>query len=174
MNTKMTEMESRFCHGCYIWKVSNYRKLREEAVSGNGTVLHSPGFYSSMYGYRLCIRLNLNGVDSATGKHLSLFVHFMKGEFDDLLPWPFRGRITLSILDQNEHHEKRQHLSEVLNAKPKLAAFQKPITHRNHKGFGYMEYASIWLIDSNYVQNDTLFIRALVEPDVDLMHERPF
>lgn len=172
LTDKNIEMESRYCKGSYIWKVTDYQKRRREALEGEVTVLHSPGFYSGIYGYRLCIRLNLNGVDSATGRHMSLFVHFMKGDYDDLLPWPFRGKITLSILDQNEVFENRQHISEVLMAKPHLAAFKKPTTLRNHKGFGYMEFAPIALIEtSSFVRNDTIFIRAKIEHEFQSLLE---
>ena len=48
----------------------------------------------------MCIRANLDGVENAQGTHLSLFVHIMKGEYDDLLNWPFHGSITLTVINQ--------------------------------------------------------------------------
>ncbi len=30
---------------------------------------------------------------------LSLFVHMMRGEYDDILLWPFTGTVTLSIMN---------------------------------------------------------------------------
>jgi len=87
----------------------------------------------------------------------------MKGEYDDILEWPFRGRITLSILDQNDNYEKRRDIMETLEANPELAAFQRPTTSRNHKGFGYIEFASIPQIESStYIKNDALFVKASI------------
>ncbi|XP_013403469.1 TNF receptor-associated factor 6 isoform X2 [Lingula anatina] len=163
LESQVSEMEARSCNGNFYWVIKNYSRLRREAMSGDNTVLHSPGFYTSFHGYKLCVRLNLNGVDSAHGTHLSLFIHFMQGEFDSFLEWPFGGRITLTIMDQNEACELRQHITETLIAKPHLAAFQKPRAHRNHKGFGYMEFAPLSLIEnSQYVKNDSLIIHAQV------------
>ena len=156
-------VESRFCNGTYMWKIKDFFKLRGEATQGRITALHSTGFYCSVYGYKICIRVNLNGVESGFATHVSLFIHFMKGEYDDVLEWPFRGRITLAILDQNEDSASRVDISETLEANPELAAFHRPTTSRNHKGFGYIEFATISQIENGtYVKNDTLFVRACI------------
>ena len=159
----VNEFEGRNCNGIYFWKVKNYRKLRLDAERGEVTAIHSSSFYSSVYGYKLCIRVNLNGVDSARGTHLSLFIHFMQGEFDDILDWPFNGKIILTVIDQNPICELRNHVSETLISKPNLAAFQRPQNPRNHKGFGYMEFVPLSAIDKmTYVRNDTLIIKAQI------------
>lgn len=164
------DMKSRACNGVYVWRVNNYKTLREEAMAGamSSYVLHSPGFYTSFHGYQFCIRLNLNGVENVQGTHLSLFIHLMQSDNDDLLTWPFIGRVTLSILDQNDSSTKRKHITETLIAKPGLAAFQRPKSFRNHKGFGYMEFAPILFLegddDRQYIKNDSLLIKAEVKP----------
>uniref|UniRef100_H2Y4F5 MATH domain-containing protein n=1 Tax=Ciona savignyi TaxID=51511 RepID=H2Y4F5_CIOSA len=86
---KIENQELRCCNGLYFWRIKDYARLRRAACHGELPVLHSPGFYTSPQGYRMCIRANLDGVETAQGTHLSLFVHLMKGEFDDLLIWPF-------------------------------------------------------------------------------------
>lgn len=166
LESTINEFEGRMCNGSYVWKIRNYRKYRREAEIGDTTAIHSPPFYSSFYGYKLCIRANLNGVDSARGTHLSIFIHFMQGDFDDILDWPFNGRIILTVIDQNPVSELRHHVNETLISKPNLAAFQKPNTPRNHKGFGYMEFLPIGILDnSTYVRNDTLIIKASILPN---------
>ncbi|XP_069133693.1 TNF receptor-associated factor 6-like isoform X1 [Argopecten irradians] len=163
LESTLADIEGRTCNGTYLWKIKNYSKFRREAEHGDTTAIHSPPFYSSFYGYKLCIRVNLNGVDSARGTHLSVFIHFMQGEYDDILEWPFSGRIVLTVLDQNPICEQRHHVIETLVSKPHLAAFQKPVTPRNHKGFGYMEFLPLGILDnSNYIKNDTLLIRAFI------------
>ena len=159
-NDAAAALEARMCRGVFYWRIKDFSVQRQEARVGALTVLHSSGFYTSFYGYKLCIRANLNGVDGGNGSHISVFIHFMRGDFDDIVEWPFKGRITLSILDQGEH---KQHIVEVLESKPSLAAFQRPLSNRNHKGFGYIEFAPIALIEnSSYTKNDTLIIKAEV------------
>jgi len=158
---------NRCCNGSFIWRLHNYQSLRDASKKSTATcVLHSPGFYTSYNGYKFCIRLNLNGVENAQGTHLSLFIHVMQSENDDVLSWPFLGKITLSIIDQNKIPAKRNHITEILTAKPGLEAFQKPNTMRNHKGFGYMEFAPLSFIESTereFIKGDTLIIRADVK-----------
>lgn len=163
LENTINDFEGRMCNGTYIWKIRNYRKYRREAEIGDTTAIHSPPFYSNFYGYKLCIRANLNGVDSARGTHLSIFIHFMQGDFDEIIDWPFNGRIILTVIDQNPVCELRHHVNETLISKPNLAAFQRPNTPRNHKGFGYMEFLPIGILDnSSYVRNDTLIIKACI------------
>ena len=162
------DMKNRNCLGTYIWRLKNYSKLRAEAKRGApNCVIHSPGFYTSFNGYQFCIRLNLNGVENAQGTHLSLFIHLMQSENDDILTWPFTGKVTLTICDQHSQQSKRNPITETLVAKPGLAAFQRPSSYRNHKGFGYMEFAPISYLESEdrcYIKNATLLIKADVRP----------
>jgi len=141
------------------------------STSGSGT-LHSDGFYTSPFGYRMCIRINLNGIESGFNKYIALFIHFLHGDYDDIVEWPFRGRITLSILDQTEDGSaaggsssvERMHIVESLDSKPDLLAFNRPTGSRNHKGFGYKEFAPIGILsDSRYVRNGTMIVRAMAK-----------
>ncbi|XP_067043185.1 TNF receptor-associated factor 6-like isoform X2 [Acropora muricata] len=162
--TKAFEFEGRVCNGSYTWKIENYRQRRQDAISGIATALHSPAFYTSLYGYKLCLRINLNGVDSGVGRYIALFVHMMQGDYDSILEWPFTGRITLTILDQSEGTEFRQHISETLIAKPSLLAFQRPTAPRNYKGYGYVEFAPIEHIrDPQYIKNNTMLVRIQID-----------
>ena len=163
METKMLEYEGRVSSGTYIWRIENFRQCRQDAMNNVMTAIHSPPFYTSLYGYKMCMRINLNGVDSGLGRHVSLFVHMMQGDWDSILLWPFTGRITLSILDQTENSEFRRHISETLVAKPTLLAFQKPAAPRNHKGYGYVEFAQIdQLQEPQYVKSNVMLIKAQI------------
>ena len=55
------------------------------------------------------LRVNANGDGSGKGTHLSLFVHLLKGEYDDQLQWPFNAKITVQLLNwsgDNGHKEE--------------------------------------------------------------------
>ena len=67
----------------------------------------SLGFYTHITrGYKMCLYVYVNGVGKAKGTHLSCFIHLMKGDFDHQLEWPFRGAISVTLLNQLEdkHH----------------------------------------------------------------------
>lgn len=165
------EIVARHCNGLYLWRIDNVERHRQAARCGSVTALHSQGFYTSLYGYKICIRINLNGIEKGCNKFVALFVHLMKGDYDEILDWPFNGMITLSILDQDKSADGvRKDYTESLEANPNLTAFAKPTTSRNHKGFGYIEFAPLSVLDDQrYVKNSVLFIRATVRVSETLM-----
>lgn len=54
-------------------------------------------FYTSKYGYKMCLRVYLNGDGTGRGTHLSLFFVVMKGPNDALLRWPFNQKVGLGL-----------------------------------------------------------------------------
>ena len=76
----------------------NYASEEEEVV-------YSPSFYTHPDGYRMCIRMDPNGDGDGKGTHVSVFTYLMKGQFDDHLKWPFRGEITIQIVNQDGDHD---------------------------------------------------------------------
>ena len=69
---------------------------------------YSPSFYTHPRGYKVCLRVYANGYGAGANSHVSVFVHMMKGEYDDELKWPFRGDITIQLLhtSKDEGHYK--------------------------------------------------------------------
>ena len=66
---------------------------------------YSKPFYTHQQGYKMCVRIDANGYRGSRGTHVSLFTCIMKGEYDDKLPWPFHGKITVELLNQNADHD---------------------------------------------------------------------
>jgi len=107
MNKRLEEVESsmmtqslKSCNGVYYWRITNYLANYQSALDGDCLQINSPGFYTSYYGYRLCARTNLNGVNESIGRDMSFFVHIMKGDNDDLVMWPFSGKISMTMINQ--------------------------------------------------------------------------
>ena len=48
----------------------------------------------------MCLRVDANGNGTGAGTHVSVFVYLMRGEYDDRLVWPFRGTITIELINQ--------------------------------------------------------------------------
>ena len=66
-------------------------------------------FYSHIGGYKMCISVFANGSEAGKGTHVSVFLHIMRGEYDDTLKWPFHGEVTVQLLNQRtnaKHQEK--------------------------------------------------------------------
>ena len=57
-------------------------------------------FFTHPHGYRMCIHVYPNGTGDGEGTHVSVFTCLMQGPFDDQLKWPFRGEVTIQIVNQ--------------------------------------------------------------------------
>ncbi|XP_011671902.2 TNF receptor-associated factor 6-A [Strongylocentrotus purpuratus] len=161
------DLREHVANGIFVWRLRKYSELRVSAERGEAMVRHSEGFYTGSCGYRLCVRVNINKSETRKVLYISLFVHFMQGKYDSSLEWPFRGSITLSLVDQNIDPElKQKNITERLVAKSNLDAFKKPKTARNHKGFGYMEFASIESLEKEglFIKDNTILIKVEVHP----------
>ena len=110
----------------------------------------------------MCLRVNLNGIDSGSGTHVSMFVHLMQGEFDNIVSWPFSDGLELTIMDQDQNNPT--HVKEELFARPTLQAFLRPKTPRNHKGYGYVEMITHHVLNSRkYLLNDTMVVKVEIK-----------
>ena len=63
-----------------------------------------PSFYTRSDGYCMCIEVITNGCGSGKGTHVSIFTCLIQGPYDDHLKWPFRGEITIQIVNQAGDH----------------------------------------------------------------------
>ena len=61
--------------------------------------LYSTPFFTSRHGYKMCARAYLNGDGLGKGTHLSFFFVIMRGPYDALLPWPFRQKVTVTLIN---------------------------------------------------------------------------
>ena len=53
----------------------------------------------------MCLMVDANGNGTGAGTHVSMFVYLMRGEYDDRLVWPFRGTITIELINQINNWE---------------------------------------------------------------------
>ena len=109
-------------NGAFLWRILEVRQRVRDAEMGRVTSIYSLPFYTGRNGYKMCIRADLNGNGSGYKTHLSIFFVLMKGEYDDLLQWPFDHKVNLILVDQD--HTK--HLVQTFKPTPQSSSFQKP------------------------------------------------
>ena len=124
----------RHCQGTFVWRLPGFPSLHTKMRSNQAFVLWSRGFYSSVFGYRFCLRASIRLL--AGEEHLGVFLHLMQGESDDCLPWPFRGSMVLSLPAQGQGL-LREPFTERMDTEPGLTAFDRPRGARNGAGFGF-------------------------------------
>ena len=98
---------------------------------------HSPPFYTHPQGYKMCLTVYANGCGDGKGTHVSAFAQLMRGEFDDNLEWPFRGDVTVAMLNQledNYHNTRTIRFSETTGT---VKAISRTITRTtDYEGIG--------------------------------------
>ena len=127
--------------------------------------LYSQPFYTNRFGYKMCGRVYLNGDGMGKGTHLSLFFVLMRGEYDALLEWPFRQKVTLSLLDQSP---ARRDLSDTFRPDPTSSSFRRPSTEMNIASGCPMFISHNDLQNSRFLKDDTLYMKIVVDT-IDLV-----
>lgn len=163
LELRMTNLESTSYDGTLLWRITDFTRKRQEAVSGRITSVYSPPFYTSRTGYKMCARLYLNGDGMGKGTHVSLFFVVMRGAYDALLKWPFRQKVTLMFLDQNN----REHVVDAFRPDPTSSSFKRPTTEMNIAS-GCPLLMPLSSLDSSahaYVKDNTAYIKIAVNCD---------
>ena len=156
---RLDMMDCKGVNGVLLWKIMDVRRRRRDAVSGKTPSIYSQPFYTSPCGYKMCGRLYLNGDGIGKNTHLSLFFVIMRGEYDSLLMWPFSQKVTLSLVDQ----DGRRHISDTFRPDPTSSSFHRP-TREMNVASGCPLFAPVEKLDAgNYVKDDTVFIRMVVD-----------
>ena len=105
--------------GQLLWKISDYARRRNDAVTGQQVSFYSPCFFTSRHGYKMCARLYLNGDGMGRGTHISVFFVVMRGQYDALLRWPFTQKVTFMLLDQ----DNVEHVIDAFRPDPSSSSF---------------------------------------------------
>ena len=74
-----------------VYNYSNLKKLDNKILS--------PPFYSHSGGYKMELEVFPNGFALGHKTHLSVFVRILRGEYDDNLQWPFKGKVTVQMFE---------------------------------------------------------------------------
>ena len=145
--------------GQLLWKISDYARRKNDAVTGQQVSFYSPCFFTSRHGYKMCVRLYLNGDGIGRGTHISIFFVVMRGHYDALLRWPFRQKVTFMLLDQ----DNVEHVIDAFRPDPSSSSFQRPRRETNIASGCPMFCSLAELNNHAYVRDDTMFLKIIVD-----------
>ena len=153
-------LEVKTTNGMFIWKIPDIRRRYRDAVDRKTISLYSPPFYTSPHGYRMCIRVYLNGDGIGKGTHISMFFVLMKSEHDCLLSWPFKQTVRFTLINQVNQESS---ISEAFAPDLSSPSFQQPSSEMNvASGFPKFVRQSI-LQDEEFTKGNAIFIKAQVD-----------
>ena len=96
----------------YIWKVTDFWEKVSRAKNGRDIEIESDPFYLGLHGYKMKLSMFPNGREGGVNRYISLFFVLMKGQYDAILPWPFRYEVKFTVIDQNPDLKQRQNYSK--------------------------------------------------------------
>ena len=145
--------------GQLLWKINEFSRRRNEAVSGKQESFYSPCFLTSRYGFKMCARIHLNGDGMGRGTHISVFFVVMRGQYDAILHWPFKQKVTFMLLDQ----DNVEHVIDAFTPDPNSSSFQRPRRETNIAS-GCPMFCSLTELNNHaYVRDDTMFLKIIVD-----------
>ncbi len=145
--------------GVLLWKITDFARRRNEAITGQHVSTYSPCFYTSRHGYKMCARIYLNGDGIGKGTHISIFFVVMRGQYDALLRWPFRQKVTFMLMDQ----DNVEHVIDAFRPDPSSSSFQRPRRETNIAS-GCPTFCPLSELNNHaYVKDDTMFIKVIVD-----------
>ncbi len=104
-------------------------------------------------GYKLCLGVCAAGHGNNT--HVSVFVYFLRGEYDDQLTWPFRGTITFRLLDQTGSNHK-SHLCVYDDSVESKNCERVRFGERANSGWGSPNLVAHNALEPAYLQRDCI------------------
>lgn len=162
--------------GTLVWRVNGFSKNQALCVSNRKTYyMLSDIFHTSKDGYQLCAKVYFNGDGRCEEvKSLVISVIILQGEFDNILTWPFRKKITVIVLDQSK---RQDHAISVVYPARNLNAycFQKPVSGKTNPDIkvphilplSELRYPPEEGKPTFVNSDDQLFIKILVHNDED-------
>ena len=137
-------------------KMAGFDELKKK-----GTEWHSRPFYTGLGGYKMRFEVDANGTGTGKGTHVSVFTYLLRGEFDSHLKWPFRGTVTIQLVNQLEDKEHRTESYDYKDATPETAQ----VDGERACGWGssvFLPYSALGLSVANnrqYLNDDCLIFR---------------
>ena len=152
-------LEATSYNGVYVWKIDQYSRRFQEAVSGKTPSIYSPPFYVGRFGYKVCARLYPNGDGIGKGTHMSMFFVIMRGEYDALLPWPFVQKVHFRLIDQDRIRDAY----DAFRPEPHSSSFKRPTSDMNIASGCPTFISHTELRQGGFIQNDTMFVKITVD-----------
>ena len=134
-----------------VLAMNNFKQHKKD-----GDDWYSPPVYTHHQGYKLCLRVDANGCGSGAGTHVSVYVLFMRGEFDDSLKWPFSGVISFRLLDQVKGEDHKTHSLTYDDTVEDQYCGRAIYRERPKRGWGQSQFISHSQLNPKYLRKDTL------------------
>lgn len=143
-----------------VIKMANFAQNKQRSVQW-----FSCSFYTSEEGYKWCMRVDCNGYDKGKGTHVSVYFYLKRGEYDDKLQWPFRGRFVIQLQNQMRDAGHWEDILTFSSSVPEVYRSRVTNSERSDRGWGkhmYIPHGFVAfnpLTRSQYLRENTLYFK---------------
>lgn len=143
-------------NGILKWTIVDFEARKKMSRRSELDSIYSPPFYTSCCGYKMRLRLDINGHNAGVNSHMSLHLQLLRGDYDRVLAWPFRLAVTLSLLNVGDGSDFHKCLS---------ARFQDPVTDdMNEIECGFEQFIpQDRITNEGFIMNGAIFLKCQVE-----------
>ena len=143
----------------FLWRIDGCKEILKQAKNEGK---ESDPFYTKTetdgYGYKLKVKIYPGGCGDSENTYLSVFIIVMKGEYDAILPWPFKRKVKFTLIDQQEDPSQRKNYTLEIFEKNN-PNFARPLKEEN-AGWGWSQFISHENLNSRrFIVDDTLFLQ---------------
>ena len=156
---RLSLIENSNHDGSIIWKIPQFSQRMNDAQSGKYTSMFSLPFYTGRYSYKMCLRLYILGDGIGKNSHMSLFFVIMRGEFDNILQWPFTHKVTFKLVNQTGARD----VIVTFQPDPMSSSFRKPKSDMNVAIGCPCFVAHRELKNRGFIVDDTIFIKCIID-----------
>ena len=149
----------------FLWRIDGFSEILKKAKNEGKEEIYSDPFYTKTeidgFGYKLKVLIYPDGTGDGKNTHLSVFIIIMKGEYDAVLTWHFRKKVTFTLIDQQDKLHKRENKTAKVTGE-NSPSFTRPTTEENI-AVGFPCFISHEELKSqHYIVDDTLFLQVTI------------
>ena len=144
----------------WIVKLEGYQDKKAKK-----TVWYSKPFFTHPGGYTMCLQVYTNGFKSAEGQYLSAYTCLLRGEMDQFLKWPFRGKVVMYLLNQVEDDNHNKFIAHYIDDTSDAASARVLPPKNRSAGCGKLKIVELSLLTDpanpsvKYLVDDCLYFR---------------
>ncbi|CAF4937640.1 unnamed protein product, partial [Rotaria sp. Silwood1] len=160
MDKLLGNMKSKPIAGPKLLSLDNTHtcKVNLDSLIIDGQTVQSEPVHTSQSGYNLALSFGICVDEQSEKSYLSISFIILPGEFDAILPWPFRFPITISILDLKG---SKKNISHSIPWDARKVIFNRPASNAN-VSFQITQFCLVDILRANsntYVQDGFIFVQ---------------
>ena len=149
-----------------------FLSIHDDEENLNRMIFSKP-FFAFNEGHLMCMSVFLNGYGDSEGKHVSVFLHLMKGPHDDKLEesghFPLKGTFTVELLNPSgdrDHHSKFYLINDGTCLECGNRVLEGGMGKGYADGFNFISQDRLWY----YYNDNTLYFRVYYDTSHTYAH----